>query len=452
MRVLFVVHGFPPDDSGGTELYAHGVATSLASQFGDRVTVLTREGAASRPEYAVGLEHGAPEVIRINNTYRSVTRFSETYDNPSIRSAAARILDELAPDVAHVHHLTHLSTTILDELHARRIPVVLTLHDYWMLCHRGQLLDLDLRICDGPGVEGCARCTGPWGAPPASAYVAARLLRGVDRSSGGRLFRWLGRAARPLGAAGAVERAREDSRRRAVHMRERWAAVTTALAPSAHARDRFVAAGFPADRIHLWPNGTDPAPLCAVTRTRSSTLRLGFLGTLMSSKGPHVLLEAAARLPEGSVRVDLFGAQASYHGDASYGARLAPLLSASHVSMHGVIPRSRVPNALAAIDVLVVPSVWEETSCLAAREALVAGVPVVASRLGALPESVEDGVNGLLFEPGSVGDLARTLRRLLEEPGLLDRLRRARVSIRTLDDDVRSTRALYSRLIAGETA
>jgi hypothetical protein len=99
------------------------------------------------------------------------------------------------------------------------------------------------------------------------------------------------------------------------------------------------------------------------------------------------------------------------------------------------------------MDVLVFPSVWEETSGIAIREALLSGAPVIASRIGAIPETVRDGVNGLLFEPGQAADLARAIRRLLDEPRLVRQLQAGIETFRTLADDVRDTRVLYDRLI-----
>ena len=175
-------------------------------------------------------------------------------------------------------------------------------------------------------------------------------------------------------------------------------------------------------------------------------MRLGFLGSLMVSKAPHLILEAIARLPRGSVSVDLFGAYSAYHGDDSYRQQIEPLLKQEAVQVHGAIPHDRVAQALASIDVLVVPSIWPENSPLVIQEAFLAGVPVVASRIGGIPEVVADGRNGLLFRAGDASDLSRTLARLLHEPGLLDTLRAGIPPVRTIEDDVRFARSLYERM------
>jgi glycogen synthase len=83
--------------------------------------------------------------------FRAVRSFEESYRNPAIAAIAARLVDDWRPDVVHMHHLTCLSTDIVEMLAARGIPMVYTLHDYWLLCHRGQRLDTAGDVCDGPG-------------------------------------------------------------------------------------------------------------------------------------------------------------------------------------------------------------------------------------------------------------------------------------------------------------
>ena len=127
----------------------------------------------------------------------------------------------------------------------------------------------------------------------------------------------------------------------------------------------------------------------------------------MVSKAPHVLLEVGRRLPAGLASVNLLGAPSDYHGDASYRAVLEPLLKLPGVNLRGPQSRERVPDALASLDVLVVPSVWPETSPLVIREAFLAGVPVVASNIGGIPELVEPERNGFCSSSRAISKVFR---------------------------------------------
>lgn len=443
MRILHIVHGYPPHGHGGAELYAEAVATRLARQWGDQIFVLTREHVESAPEFRIREEfRPGVSLFWINNTFRTTQRFEDTYVNHRITAQAARVIDRVRPDVAHIHHLTCLSTTIVDALTRRGIPVVLALHDYWLICHRGQLLDRSLARCDGPGDQGCARCIGAEGGGPAL-FGGSRGLRQFERALPRRLRGAVrGAARRVVAGTRSGDGGRRLSRQRLEHMRERFGQVSIGVAPSSHVRDRFIAAGFVQAPIVVSEYGV-AAGSPTISSDHTGPLRLGYAGALMASKAPHLLADAVAMLPPASVVVDIYGTPAPYHGDDSYVRDLDNRLAHTAIRRHGALAHDRMPEALARLDALVFPSIWEETSGIGAREALAAGVPVIASRIGGVPETVRHDVNGLLHEPGDATDLARQIRRLIDEPGLLARLRSACHTPRTLDDDVRATRELY---------
>ena len=449
MRVLSIVHSFPPHAQGGAEFYADQHATKLIELFGDDVHVLTREQRLDAPEYAVRNERrGALTITWVNNTFREVRRYEDSYICAPIGRIAAQVIDDFGPDVAHVHHLTCLSTKIPQLLAARGVPVVLTLHDYWLMCHRGQLFDTQLRRCPGPEPAGCGACLGIAAAPVPSTTVP--ILRAIERrlpAAASRTARnTLGRLTRVL-ADDAVDPA---ARQRLEDMRAVCSDVTRFLAPSRSVRDRFIQFGIAPERVELSPYGLNHALFPARPPLRShSTLRIGFLGTLMVSKAPHILLEAFRQLPPGKASLEIMGAPADYHGDPSYRDVLAPLLRFPGVTVRGPQSREQVSNALASLDVLVVPSVWPETSSLVSLEAFLTGVPAVASNIGGIPDLIEHERNGLLFEPGDVDGLRRTLLRLIEEPALLARIKAgaASTSVRSIEDDVTSTRRVYESLV-----
>ena len=450
MRVLVVVHGFAPQAQGGSEIYAEAHARTLQRQFGDDVLVLTREHDLTRPEYAVREEHlGALRVVRINNTFKNAASFDDTYRNETIDALAGTVIDAFGPDVAHIHHLTCLSTGIVGLLARRGIPRYLTLHDFWLICHRGQFLDVDYRPCENgerPSVSMCAACVSAAVATPAG-FAAARILRTMTRHAPGAaavLRRGGLRLARAVsGESGG------PAERRTSHMQDVCRDITHFIAPCRYMRDRFVAFGVERERITVADYGFDGEPFAATKPVPApGRLRIGFLGSLMISKGPDVLLEAVKRVPNDAVSVSIYGAHTLYHGDDSYRDRLAPLLSQRNVVLHGPLAHADVPQALASLDVLAVPSIWPENSPLVIHEAFLAGVPVVASNIGGIPELVTHDVNGLLFRPGDADDLARALMTLVNNPSLLQKLRDGVPAIRSIATDVRELRAMYQQTAA----
>ena len=145
-------------------------------------------------------------------------------------------------------------------------------------------------------------------------------------------------------------------------------------------------------------------------------LRIGYLGTLIPSKGLHVLVEAFLwlwqKLGDGC-RLDVHGNWVPYHGDNSYLDRVfGDLPQGAPIHYHGAYTTTDLPRILAGIDVVVAPALWEEAFGLTAREALAAGRPVICSRIGGLQDAVEDGVQGWLVPPGDPMALGEALERL----------------------------------------
>jgi len=199
-----------------------------------------------------------------------------------------------------------------------------------------------------------------------------------------------------------------------------WAAADAVVAVSEYVATRQRTAGaVPGARIHLVPN---PVTIPDTGRAGSEVrLALGLApgrrmvaaaGRLTPEKGFHDLLEAADALPP-DVDVVLIG-------DGPERARLellrTRLRTGARVRLTGERPDAA--ECVAAADVCVVPSRWEEAFCLAAAEPLARGRPLVATRVGAIPELVRDGVTGLLVAPASPTALGAAIVRLLESPEL----------------------------------
>ena len=447
MRVLLVVHGFPPAATGGTEIYTQQLARALSELSGLEVFVLTRDGDCGRPEYSVRKEvtSSGVTVYRINNTFQACTSFEDSYANPALASVAARIIDqEIDPDVIHIQHPTCLSTGIVKHASATRKPVAMTLNDYWLLCHRGQLLRPDGTRCDGPFDGGCAHCVPAGVLANPTAYRAGRLARALPLPGTAALAR-VASVVHARCTSTAQLRAASDAR--LDHLRQMVSGIDLFLAPSATMEAWASRLPIECWRLFRCEQGIDLRPFAEVNRRPSDTLRLAFAGSLIPSKAPHVLLDAVATLPAGRVTVDLFGALAAYHGDPSYSERLAPLLGQSFVRKLGPIPHERMAQALSDVDALVVPSVWIENAPFVIREAFAAGLPVLASDLGGMAEMVRHDQDGLLFSPGRAAALAEQIRRLLDEPGLIARLQANVRPPISIEQDALKLRKRYEQLV-----
>jgi len=197
--------------------------------------------------------------------------------------------------------------------------------------------------------------------------------------------------------------------------------IDTFLAPTAFVRDIFVRKGVPEDKIcqmelgvHLFEGGL-------FERKKGGPLRISYIGNLAWQKGVHILIQAFSRLDQDRAVLNIYGGEDTF---PRYAQELHRLARSPSLRFMGSLPRERLWLALAETDVLVIPSLWYETFSLVASEAFAAGVPVIASRLGALVERIHHGQDGFLFRPGDPDDLVRYLQLLMNEPTALEGLRR----------------------------
>jgi len=428
MRLMLVHQGYPPEALGGSEIYTESLARRLARDH--QVTVLYRSADPARGDYEI-TESSRDWVRTLSlNTPRWSEAGFTAYRDPRAASAVSAVIEAARPDVVHVGHLNGLSTGVVFEARRLGAAVVLTLHDFGTLCALGQLVNLDLEVCPGPTPRRCLGCVGGQAALPVPRLSAAA-----------RAIPWAQPLARKVARLGGAGEARVD--RRLQEMREVLRQADMLIAPSRFMRDRMESLGV--GGIRVLPLGHDPVPPTPRRSDPDGRLRIGLIGSLVPSKGVHVLARAFRDLADPRMSLRLHGAFAPYHGDTGYEARLRAILGpVADDALRGPFPRARLGEVLAELDVVVVPSIWEENAPLVVQEAFLARVPVVVSGHGGLAEAARHEVDGLHFRPGDPADLARALRRLADDPALRARLAAQAPAVPTMDEHVRGLLALYS--------
>jgi glycosyltransferase involved in cell wall biosynthesis len=203
-------------------------------------------------------------------------------------------------------------------------------------------------------------------------------------------------------------------------------AVTEAdalVVPSRFVADYFRDIRGPGSQVHVIPNGItlDTGVKQARERPLEGPLHLASLGALTPHKGAHVVVEALRMASPLSARYTLFGGITQPYTCEL--REVAKRVEGLEMRIYGPYEPASLPALLADVHALIIPSVVWETFSIVAREAMCCGVPVIASRLGALPEAVREGENGLLFTAGSSSELAVLLRSLDADRMRLDRMR-----------------------------
>jgi glycosyltransferase involved in cell wall biosynthesis len=307
-----------------------------------------------------------PLVARVRDSFGAVYSLEA-------RRALRSLLREFRPDVAHLHNVYHqLSLSVVDELGRAGIPIVMTLHDYKLVCPSYSLFTHD-------GV--CERCVrgSVWN------VVRHRCVKGS------------------LG--GSTIAAVETLMTRAFRSYER---IDRFLAPSAFVRDLAIAGRADGKRIEIarYPVHAD----ARVSVESAGRPRFAYVGRLVPEKGLDVLLTASARL-RGKASVVLFG-----RGPLEPLLRRRIAAEQLPVELRGFVAGAVLRDELRRSTAAVLPSIAYENAPMALLESASVGVPAVASDLGGIPEMVEHGVTGLLFPAGEAEPLADALEHLAARP------------------------------------
>jgi glycosyltransferase involved in cell wall biosynthesis len=296
-----------------------------------------------------------------------------------VRRSLGALLDARRPDVAHLHNVYHqLTLSVVDELARRRIPTVLTLHDWKIACPAYTLF-----------TEGapCRRCVG---GSVANALVH-RCVKGSALASG-------------LAAAEAA-----IARRRGTYGK-----VQRFIAPSRFARGVAGMAGVEPRRIAYVPNFLADAELAARPADGEREPAFLYAGRLDATKGVRQLLAAFARL-DGPAALRIAGSGALEDEVRTAAAR------DPRIAYLGRIERARLLDELERARALVLPSIWEDNGPLAILEAQARGAALVVTDRGGPPEFVRDGESGLVVPAEDVAALTGAMRRLAADAGLARR-------------------------------
>ena len=438
-RVLFLSAAGLPYTIGGRDVFVHELARVLI----ERGTLVECAYHQTRDLLEpVGPYQHDGVTYRVLPAALGETTRSHYFGRTAVSTPEfAELVDEFRPDVLHMHDfgvscgLTHLRLAA-----QRGVRTMMTIHSPGQSCPQKALRYRGRTACDGElRPVRCSECRlASQGVPAVAAGMLARLpLRplGLEYTSGPAKLLTAGNATRREIGAWREMVASIDL----IHTHADWVHRMAQLN------------GVPDDKLCLHRTGLPrPAVQVEAVPDPRGRLRVAFLGRCDPVKGIDVLIKAVLRMPaDAPIVVSFFG---PYWNDDWGRSLLALIHGDGRFEAPTLIAPTDLHRVWAATDVLAVPSLWPETGPLVVLEAFAAGVPVVGSDLGGIPELVADGVNGLLFPVGDYIALADQLVRLITERDLLARLRAGIRPPRTLADLADDLLPEYRRLVArGET-
>jgi glycosyltransferase involved in cell wall biosynthesis len=290
MRIMLVIHGYPMRYNAGSEVYTQSLAQALADRH--EVHVFTRQQNKFLPDYVQG-EESDPTDPRVALHVINLPQSFDQYRDLVVDEQFATLLDQIQPDLVHIGHLSHLSTSLIFEAYKRAIPLVFTLHDFWLMCPRGQFLQVRPRngvdlwpLCEGQADRTCAqRC-----------YV--RYFSGACDEEETDLAYWT-----------------HWVHRRMEHIRQVCTMIDLFIAPSRTVLQRFQDDfGLPAHRLVYLDYGFYRDRLLGRSRPSDEPFTFGYIGTHVPAKGVNHLIEAFSTLT-GQPLLRIWGRPLGEHGN-----------------------------------------------------------------------------------------------------------------------------------------
>lgn len=390
MHILKIIHGYPPNYNAGSEVYSQSIVNELSKSH--KVSVFTREENPYLPDFSIRKvsQNSNLDFYIVNNP-----QGKDGYRHELLDKNFATLISKINPDIAHIGHLNHLSTGIVDELNKHRIPIVFTLHDFWLMCPRGQFLtrsignENNFQICSGQSDKKCATdCY--------KVYFSGRAENEADD-----IGRWNGWVKQRMTETKSIK-----------------AKIDLFIAPSNYLRERFINEfNVPENKIIYLDYGFPTEYLTQSEKSKEkSNFTFGYIGTHIPAKGINLLIEAFKKI-EVPATLKIFGRP---DGQSTNALKLLAENAKNKIEFSGEYVNHNLANdVFSKIDCIVVPSIWAENSPLVIHEAQSCKIPVITANYGGMKEYVQHLVNGLLFQHRDINSLAEQMNFAVSNPQLL---------------------------------
>ena len=380
MKILSICASYPPCLTGGAELVAHRHNRLLAEQ-GIECQVFTArnpaDDAADTGTVAVATYEGIT-VRRVSLGGQSSFFGVDADGGKIIEGVFEEVFDRYNPDIIHVHSLGEFSVSLLEIAASRSIKIMATVHDHWGFCHRQTLTRTNWKTCSD--LNACDAC-----------HPGLHGRDGVHISM--------------------------SQRNKTV--RDAFQKIDALVSPSRYLATKYEESGIiDRHKIHVIGNGVEKRFFgVEEIELKRDEVRFGFLGALSEHKGVGVLLDVLSILSADESWSFHFSGFGSMEKNIDRFQHFHP--NGKRVFFNGSTNPECIDKFFSEIDVLVAPSIWPENQPLVIMEAMASGRPVIASRIGGIPELVDHRINGMLINPDDEISLLEALKTYLNSRELI---------------------------------
>ena len=448
MKIVYVVHEFPPDSIGGTGVATLQVAKDMLAR-GHKVWVLAPQPWVSDDFPSIGFfdekVDGLPVRRLVFNPQLSPNSILYEYYNPILSIYAKDFLIDISPDIIHIYHLLHLSSSIIDAAKELRIPAVLTLTDFWFFCPKSLRPKPDGALCEEDfSWRDCIWCLRE------ENNLYDRITRAFDeRMMESYVEQVISNNKFKLGLINnrQISSLLLAAAGRLPFLKKQLGKVNQIVCRSSFLSRAFLNKGCFHNGFTVVSPGTISPPKLPSRKGQISNITFGYFGGGQKHKGANVLLEAFRKIKSTNVNLKLYG----NFPNTEYVKELHQIAKGDErIDFMANFGRTELTKVLSSIDILIMSSVWPEAYGLSILEAFANKIPVIATDIGGIPEIVHDGHNGLLFKRGDVLDLRQKMERVINEPGLIQKFRENIPRVRSVNEECNELLDIYQKLLPQE--
>lgn len=405
-KLLFVCHDFPPYKFAGAQLYAYYLAKALQG-MGYHVDIFypvyesQREFSREKELFSIHKkQYNGLDVyeITVPNQYRTS---NDEFDNIDIQNAFYNFLKNSDYDIVHYHLLFRLSARLPLVTKELGIKTVATLHDYWLMCVRGHMIDSQYNECSGPEtVEKCSQCQ------------FGKIDQGTCN-----FFK---------------------ERQEVTH--KGYSAIDYKISPSGFLAEMHSRYSFEKPRI---------LPLGWMTYkkqnrvTDTNCVVFAYLGQIISRKGLDILLNAVNEIDSKNWKLLIYG---QIYENWYYDNFKDFIEKHPNIEYCGAYSNDNMDHIFNSFDVFIMPS-RRENYPLTLLETLSAGIPSIASDVGGVREMMQDRVEGFVFENGNSKQLSNIMKSIIKSPELVSHLKKNIKPVKTIDDNAKEMEIVYKSLL-----
>jgi glycosyltransferase involved in cell wall biosynthesis len=447
MKILIAVHHFPPRYAAGAELRAFRT-TRWMRQHGQDARAVCIEYIDRGPEEGVDWQdddyQGVPIRRLSYDLAKAPDRFRWEYDNPWIEMHLSEYLAEFEPDVFHTISGYLMGAGALRAAQKLGIPTVVTVTDFWFLCSRLTMIRTNGQLSPASSFDAraCARCK----------YEEKRRFRlpaSIAPPLADLFWDWALKPG-PSQWLGFHEMVAGYTRRNRVLM-EILARTDRIVCPSQFLVETLRERGVPEGKLILNSHGLDTSSWLPVAEggspaeTNPGVFRIGYLGQINEHKGVHLIIDALKKLKTGRpIELLIYGNELAF---PDYTTRLRKMSHGdARIKIMGRYENQHVARILAGMDVLVIPSLWNEIGPWVMYEAFETKTPVIATNIPNMSYVVQHEQNGLLFKLGDSQDLADQLNRVIDDPDFYNRLINGIPPVKYIHTEMEDLKQVYESI------